>query len=259
MANKADEMSLIEHLEELRRVIIVSLLSTLVLAVASYFYVDKILAVLLEPLTATGNKIFFTGITEAFFVKIKLSLFTGFLAALPVILWQAWGFIVPALKKNERTYFTLFVVLSFFFFWGGVVFAFFGVYRLGIMFLLRFAGPELIPMLTIDKYISFTMAFLLPFGFVFELPLVSFFLANLELVSYKFLAKSRRYALLAIIILAAVITPTPDIITCLLVAGPVYLLYEASAGVVKIVERKKERKRKMEELSDLALSKGSCH
>jgi len=257
MATKADEMSLIEHLEELRRVIIVSLLCTLVLAVASYFYIDKILAVLLEPLTATGNKIFFTGITEAFFVKIKLSLFIGFLAALPVILWQVWGFIVPALKKNERTCFTLFVVLSFFFFWGGVIFAFFGVYRLGIMFLLRFAGPELMPMLTIDKYISFTMSFLLPFGFVFELPLVSFLLANLELISYKFLAKSRRYALLAIVILAAVITPTPDIITCLLVSGPVYLLYEASAAIVKVVERKKERKRKMEEMADLALSKSS--
>ncbi|BAF59891.1 Sec-independent protein secretion pathway component TatC [Pelotomaculum thermopropionicum SI] len=252
MAKKTEEMSIIEHLEELRRVLIISILGTFVLAVAAYFYIDKILAVLLEPLTSSGNKIIFTGVTEAFFVKIKLSVFIGFLAALPVILWQVWSFIIPALKKNERFYFTLFVVLSFICFIGGIVFSFFGVYRLGVMFMLRFAGPELVPMLTIDKYISFTITFLLPFGLVFELPLISFILARLELINYRFLAKNRRYALLIIVVAAAVLTPTPDVITCLIVSGPMYLLYEASAWIVRIVERGTARRKRREELAELA-------
>ncbi len=260
MAKKTDEMSIIEHLEELRKVLIVSIIGTIVFAVGAYFFIDQILAVLLEPLTNTGNKIFFTGVTEALWVKIKLSLFVGFLAALPVILWQVWSFIIPALKKNERVYFTVFVLISFFSFIGGITFAFFGVYRLGIMFLLRFAGPELMPMLTIDKYIAFTITFLLPFGIVFEFPLVSFFLAKMELISYRFMSKNRRYAILAIVVLAAVLTPTPDIITCLIVSGPMYLLYEVSAWIVKIVERRTARKKRLQEAAEMseAQTSDSC-
>lgn len=256
MAKKSDEMSIIEHLEELRRVLIVSIIGTIVFAVAAYFFIDEILAILLEPLTSTGNKIFFTGVTEALLVKIKLSFFVGFLVALPIILWQVWSFIIPALKRNERVYFTLFVLISFFSFIGGITFAFFGVYRLGIMFLLRFAGPELMPMLTIDKYIAFTITFLLPFGIVFEFPLISFFLAKMELISYNFMARNRRYALLAIIVLAAVLTPTPDVITCLIVSGPMYLLFEISAWIVRVVEGRIARKKKLQELTELSEAGG---
>ncbi len=258
MAKITEEMSIIEHLEELRKVLIVSVVSTTVFAVVAYFFSDQILAVLLEPLEATGNKIYFTGITEALFVKIKLSFFTGFIVALPVILWQIWSFIIPALKKNERILFTLFVVISFICFVSGVVFAFFGVYRMGVMFLLRFAGPELTPMLTIDKYITFTMTFLLPFGIVFEFPLVSFFLAKLELITYRFLAKSRRYAILAIVTLAAILTPTPDVITCLIVSGPMYLIYELSIWIVRIVERRIARKKKKQELEEMAKAQAAA-
>ena len=102
MAKKTDEMPIMEHMEELRRVLIVSIIATLVLAVAAYVFSDWLLAVLMEPLTNVGQKVFFTGITEAIFVKLKLSFVAGFLAALPIILWQIWSFVVPALKKNER-------------------------------------------------------------------------------------------------------------------------------------------------------------
>lgn len=252
MAKKTDEMSIIEHLEELRRVLIISIIGTTVFAVAAYFFSDQILATLMEPLTKLGQKVFFTGVTEAIFVKIKLSFFTGFLAALPVILWQLWSFIIPALKKNERVYFTLFVLVSFLCFVGGVAFGFFGVYRYGVTFLLQFAGPNLAPMLTIDKYISFTISFLLPFGIVFEFPLISYFLAKLELVTYAFFARNRRYAILAVVVLAAVITPTPDIITCLIVSGPMYLLFEISVTVVRIVERRIARRRQREQMAEMA-------
>jgi len=252
MAKKTDEMTVISHLEELRRVLLISIISTTVLAVAGYFFADWILSSLMEPITKLGQKIYFTGVTEAIFVKIKISFFAGFLAALPIILWQIWSFVVPALKKNERLYFTLFVFISFISFLGGIAFGFFGVYRMGVIFLLQFAGPSLTPLLTIDKYISFTISFLLPFGIVFEFPLISFFLAKLELVTYAFFARNRRYAILAVVALAAIITPTPDLITCLIVSGPMYLLFELSVLVVRIVERRIARRKERERLAEMA-------
>lgn len=252
MAEKTDEMPVMEHLEELRRVLVVSTIATIVLAIAAFFFIDQILAILMEPLTRIEQQVNFLGITEPIFVKLKLSFFTGFLAALPIILWQIWSFVVPALKKNERVAFTSFVLVSFFCFIGGVAFAFFGVFRYGVNFLLQFAGPTLSPMLTIDKYISFTISFLLPFGIVFELPLVSYFLARLELVSYAFFAKNRRYAILASVVIAAVITPTPDIITCLIVSGPMYLLFEFSVFVVRITERRVARRKKRRQMAEMA-------
>ncbi|TEB05009.1 Sec-independent protein translocase protein TatC [Pelotomaculum schinkii] len=251
MAKTNGEMNIIEHLEELRHVLIVSIITTAIFAVGAYFFSDRILASMLEPITKLGQKIFFTGITEAIFVKIKISFFAGFLAALPVILWQVWGFIVPALKKNERIYFSIFVLISFVSFLGGIAFGFFCVYRMGVMFLLQFAGPTLTPLLTIDKYISFTISFLLPFGIVFEFPLISFFLAKMELVTHAFFARNRRYAMLAVVALAAIITPTPDVVTCLIISGPMYLLFELSALVVRIVERKLARKKERERLVDM--------
>jgi len=247
MAKKKVEMSIVEHLEELRKVLIVSIIATFVLAVAAYFFSDNILALLLNPLTSIGQKIFFTGVTEAIYVKIKLSFFAGFIAALPVILWQIWSFIIPALKKKEKTYFSIFVLLSFLCFIGGVAFGFFVVFDLGISFLLQFAGPILDPLITIDKYISFTISFLLPFGIIFELPLASYILAKLEVINYRLLAKNRRYALIGVVALAAVITPTPDIFTCLIVSGPLYLLFEMSAWIVRIVEKGIARRKKREE------------
>lgn len=251
MAKKSDMMPVTEHLEALRRVFIVSIISTMVLAVAAYIFSDQIMAVLMEPLTRLGQKVFFTGVTEAIFVKIKISIFAGFLAALPVILWQVWGFIIPALGKKEKMSFSFFVLISSLCFFGGVAFGFFGVYRYGVTFLLQFAGPSLAPMLTIDKYISFTISFLLPFGIIFEFPLVTFFLAKLGLVTYSFFARNRRYAILAAVVISAVITPTPDIITCLIVSGPMYLLFEASIMVVRIVERGTARRKRREEAAEM--------
>ena len=246
MATKSDEMPILDHLDELRRLLIISLVSTLILAIAAWFFVDQVLAFVLEPLKNAGQHINYTGITEPIIVKVKLSLFVGFIAALPIILWQVWSFVIPALKKNERVYFTLFVLISSFNFILGVCFCFVSVFRYGIIFLLGFAGPELNPLLTIDKFISFTIGIVLPFGFVFELPLIAFILAKLGLLSYRFIAGNRRYAVFVIVCVAAVITP-PDIFTCLMVTGPVYLLYELSALIVRLVERGNKRRMEKEE------------
>jgi sec-independent protein translocase protein TatC len=246
VAKTPDEMPIIDHFEELRRLLIIALVSTFVLAIVAYCFIDQILAFVLAPLKEAGQRMNYTGIAEPIIVKIKLSLFVGFVASLPVILWKVWSFVIPALKKNEKVYFTLFVIVSFLCFLLGVSFCFFGIYTFGVLFLLQFAGPELNAMLTIDRFISFTIGFVLPFGFIFELPLIAYILAKLEMISYRFIASNRKYALLIIVVLAALITP-PDVFTLILVSGPVYVLFEFSALIIRLVERNKARARKKEE------------
>lgn len=248
MGKKTDAMPLIGHLQELRRVLIISVVTILLLAVASFYYTQHAMEIILAPVTGLGYKMVFTNVTEALFTRIKLSLFLGFLGALPVILWQVWSFIIPALEKKERIYFTLFTIISLICFTGGILFGLLVVYPSSVKFLLQFGGMEFVPMLTIGKYISFTIWFLLPFGLIFELPLASLFLARMGLISSRFLKKKNKYAILIIVALAALLTPTPDAITCLLMAGPMYLLYLVSVGLVWLVERLRLRKERREAL-----------
>ncbi|MEW6727687.1 twin-arginine translocase subunit TatC [Desulforudis sp. 1088] len=248
--NPEKELSIYDHLGELRRVIIVSLLATVAMAGVCYTFSDRIMAILLEPVTEQGYKIVFVGVTEALFTKIKLSLFLGFIAAMPVTLQQVWSFIAPALRKEEKKFAALFVFVSFILFVGGVLFAFFVVYKMGVKFLLQFAGPELVPMLTIGNYISFTISFLVPFGLVFELPLASFFLSKMGILTHALLAKNRKYAFLGILVIAAAITPTPDLLTMSFMAGPMYLMYELSVWITRMVERGKARKAREEALAE---------
>lgn len=223
-------------MDELRRALIVSILATFSMAVICWFFSDRVLAILLQPVNAFGSKIIYIGVTEAVMTKIKLAFFLGFLAALPVTLWQFWGFVIPALRKVERIYFTLFVLLSFVLFMGGVAFGFLVVYRLCISLLLKYGGSQLIPMLTIGKYVSFTINFLLPFGLIFEMPLASFCLAGLGLLKYRTMARMRKAAILASVVLASALVASPEIFSVLLLAAPIYLLYEISATIVRLVE-----------------------
>lgn len=234
--SRPDEMTVVQHLEELRRLLIICIISTFVTSVGCWFFSDAALKVLLEPVTATGNKIIYIGVTEAIMTKIKLALFLGFLVSLPVTLWQFWGFIIPALRKVERIYFTLFVLISFVLFIGGVAFGFLVVFKLCVAFLLRYGGSQLVPMLTVGKYVSFTLNFLLPFGLIFEMPLASFFLAKLGIISYRTMVKGRKFAILAAVVIASAVVSSPDIFTVLLFASPMYLLYELSATIVRLVE-----------------------
>ncbi len=241
-ASQNDEESVIQHLEELRRVIIISIVSTFITAGVCWFISDPVLKILLEPITSKGYNVIFIGVTEAVMTKIKLAFFLGFLASLPVILWQFWGFIIPALHKMERIYFTFFILFSFLLFIGGVTFGFIVVFRLCVHFLLNYGGSELIPMLTIGKYVSFALNFLLPFGLVFELPLASFFLAKLGVISYRTMVKARKIAILASVVIASALVASPDIFSVLLMAAPLYLLYEISANIVRVVEWLASRK-----------------
>ncbi|ACA59631.1 twin-arginine translocase subunit TatC [Candidatus Desulforudis audaxviator] len=240
------EMSVVEHLHELRRVFLVSIVAVVVFAIAFFFARDFFLGIVKEPVASLGYDLQFLGVTEPVMTYFRLSLYLGFLAALPIILWQVWSFILPALKRDERKYFTIFVVLSYLAFIGGVAFSFFVVYRLGVQFLLRFAGEELMPMLTLANYVSFTIKFTLPFGLVAQLPLAAYLLAKLGVVTRAFMIKIRKHALLVIVIVSAMLTPA-DLLTCLLLATPMYSLFELSILIVGMVEKRKAKAREKAE------------
>lgn len=251
MANQ-EEMTVVQHLEELRKVLIISIISTVVAAAVCWFFSERFLAILLQPVTGAGHEIIYIGVTEAVMTKIKLAFFLGFLAALPITLWQFWGFVIPALRKIERVYFTLFILISFLLFVGGVAFGFLVVFKLCVSFLLSYGGPQLVPMLTIGKYVSFTLNFLLPFGLIFEMPLASFFLARLGIINYRSMVKGRKIAILVSVVIASAVVSSPEIFTVLLFAAPMYLLYEISASIVKVVEWSMNLKKSGQKFSILA-------
>jgi len=233
-----NKMTIFKHLEDLRRVLVVSAVAIAVASSVAFYYRDWLMKFITSPVNEFHIKLVYTGMTEGVFTYITLALIAGLIAALPIILWQIWGFIVPALYPNERRWVYILVPTSLLLFAGGLLFAYYSVFRVAVKFFVMISG-DLQPMITIAKYLSFTIWFLLPFGLVFELPLVVMFLTRIGMVTPEFLVKKRKYALLIIFIVAAVLTPTPDPLTQTLMGGPMYLLYEISILVSKMVRKKK--------------------
>ncbi len=240
MTTAEKPMSWIAHLEDLRRMIIVSVIALLVATIACYFYSDQLLALLQRPISDLDIKLVFIGVGEGFFAKIKISLYAGFVFSFPIIAWQIWRFVVPALYPQERRYALVLVPVTVLLFISGVVFAFFTVFPIAIKFLLTVAG-ELEPMISIGYYLSFCMAFLLPFGIVFEMPVAAMFLTRIGIITPQLMANNRKYALLVMFVVGAVLTPGPDPVSQLLMATPMYLLYEVSIIVSRFVKAKKKK------------------
>lgn len=235
------KQTLIEHLEELRKVIIVSLIAWLIASFLSYFaFMDQLFAFLVDPLNDLGVPLVQITITEAFFTKLKICLAAGLVIAMPVILWQVFSFILPALTPQEKRLLYMLFPLAVVAFVVGIVFCYLVVLRFAIFFLILGAGTGLTPMISVSKYISFLAAFVLPFGFIFEMPLISLFLTRLGVINHRKLASLRKYALLAVVTIAAALTPGPDVVSQLLMAGPMYLLYELSILVSRIFAKKEE-------------------
>ncbi|MBO8159081.1 twin-arginine translocase subunit TatC [Thermosyntropha sp.] len=242
-----DRQTIIEHLEDLRKALLISVIAIIIAAVFSFYYSEQILAIIMSPLKSLNENLVVTGVTEAFFVKLKLSFIAGFIIAFPIVVWAIWRFVKPALYPHERKYVYILFPVTVLLFAGGVLFAYFGILKLILNFFIYIAGENLETMFKVDQYVSFVLAFTIPFGIVFELPVVVFFLSKLGIISYEFMAKNRKYALLIIVILAAALTPGPDPFSQIMMAVPVYLLYEISIWITKIAEPSEERKQKMEE------------
>ena len=235
------EMHLTDHLEELRKRLIFVFIAIALFTVVAYFFSEDLFRLLMAPLLGvmpSQSGLIFTSLTETFFTYLKISLLAGFFAAFPVVIYQIWKFSAPGLYANEKRYVFPFVFFASIFFVGGALFGYFVVFPFGFKFFMGFATDFITPMPTVKEYFSFSVRLLFAFGIVFELPVVTAFLALLGLVKAQTLSEKRKFAVLGAFVVAAILTP-PDIVSQLMMAGPIIILYEMSIIVARICGRKK--------------------
>jgi sec-independent protein translocase protein TatC len=224
MAGSIKEMSFLDHLEELRKRIIRSLIVVLIFSIAAYYFSSKIIDFVAKPLP----KVYFMSPTEGFMIRIKIAIIVGIVASVPVLLYQIWRFIAPGLFAKEIKVVGPIMVFSTSLFFAGGALCFFLVIPIAMRFFLGQGTDKLQPLLRINDYISFVGFMVLAFGVSFELPILSYFLAKMGILKSGFMSKGRRYAIVGILIFAGVITPSADVASQLMLAVPLYFLYEIS-------------------------------
>ena len=234
------KMSFLDHLEELRKRLLISFIAAAVGFLACWAFAEPIFAKLQEPLTTflpKGDKLAYTRLTAPFFLYMKVAFFAGLFVAAPVILLQLWLFIAPGLYKKERRLAAPFIIFgSLFFIMGG----YFG-YRFLLPATCSFfveTGKQFKQMVTVDDYFSFASMIILATGIVFETPILIFFLARLGIVTPAFLMQKFKYAIVLSFVVAAVVTPTPDMVTQAALAVPMIVLYLIGVGVAYLFGKK---------------------
>ncbi|MGD2022560.1 MAG: twin-arginine translocase subunit TatC [Desulfobacterales bacterium] len=241
MLAEEEKIPFTSHLEELRNRLIKCFIAIGVGFVASYGFKEILFNILVRPLVTVmepGDHLIFTGLPEAFFTYLKVSLLSGLMLASPVLLYQFWMFVAPGLYQKERRLLAPIVILSSFFFIAGALFGYFIVFPWGFKFFLGFATESIRPLPSMKEYLAFSAKLLLAFGLVFELPMVLTFLARLGIVSVEFLKRNRKYALLLFFAGAAMLTP-PDVVTQIMMALPLMVMYELSIIGARVFGKKK--------------------
>jgi sec-independent protein translocase protein TatC len=238
------KMPLTAHLEELRWRLIKALSAIGVAFFGCYAFAERLFDFLTRPLLALnvgqGTEadvvhLIGTGVVEAFFTKLKVSFIAAIFVSSPMILYQLWQFIAPGLYATEKRYARPFVFFGTFFFVCGAWFCYALVLPVGYRFFIeQYGSIRVSPEIRISEYLSFTSRMLLAFGATFEMPVITFFLARLGVVTHTAMLQYLRYAILAIVIVAAVLTPGPDVASQLLMAGPLLVLYALSIGVAYV-------------------------
>jgi len=244
MRKKQNEMSFFEHLGEFRKRILYSLAGVVIFFMASWPFVDKLYYWLSLPVLKylpKGTNLAFTSLTEPFMMYVKLSFISGLFLASPFIFYQLWLFIAPALYKKEKHLVFPFVLMTTVFFLAGGAFGYFITFPWACEFFLD-VGKNFTPIITINEYFSLAFRVLVGIAVVFEMPVLAFLLAKMRIISARFLVKYFKYAVVAIFIIAAVITPTPDMITQSIFALPMIVLYLLSILIAKWVGPKDEEK-----------------
>ncbi len=222
------EQPLRDHLQEFRKRLIICLVVVAIAALACYNYVDDIIALLSGP----AGKLYFMNPSEVFFTYMEIALYAGILFTLPVLLYEVWAFVAPALWPEERRAVLVILPTAVILFYVGLVFAYYLVIPAAVTFFMGFATQTLQPMFSLESYLSFILALTLPFGFIFELPLIVVFLAKIGLVTGDFLKGKRKILIVIAFIFAAVVSPTTDIFTQTMIAVPLIVLYEISLFIV---------------------------
>ncbi len=231
-------MPFLQHLEELRWRLFKSLIAIVVMAMIAFYFAGELIQLIKLPFGDTP--LYNIQVTGTFYAYLKVALFAGVIAALPIVFYQLWAFISPGLYKREKAVILPMVAVSTLLFAVGAGFCFAVVLPIAFKFLMGFATDIVQNTITIGSYIDFVGLLMLAFGFGFQMPVIAYFLGKIGLITPSFLSKGRRYALPLLLIVGAVLTP-PDVFTQVLLAGPLYLLYEISIIVVKVTQRKKAR------------------
>ena len=245
MAGDERRMTIVEHLEELRRVLIISSIAWLITTVVAFIFHGAIFDFLLHPLQSvlikTNNHITSTAVfgspTEGLTIPIKISAIIGIVGALPIVLWQVWGFVSPGLRPVERKFVGPFIASALLLFAGGAAFAYF-VMPIGLNFLATFLGSSAVYLPDINSYLSFLLLLIIAFGVTFELPVVIILLGLLGIVSSSLLRRKRKGIWVGIIIGALVVTPGADPYTPTALFIPLIVFFEASILILDKVFRR---------------------
>jgi len=231
-------MTFTEHLEELRWGLIKSFAAVVLAFFSCFFFSDRIVAFMIAPLKRglqPGESLIGTGVTEAFFFEMKVALVAGVFLASPVIFYQIWRFIAPGLNESEKKLVIPFVLFTSFFFIAGAYFCYWVVLPVAFQYFIeQYRSLDVSPEIRIGEYFTFFSRMVLAFGITFELPLFTLFLVRLGIWDYRFMWRTFRYAIIVICIVAAILTPGPDIASQLLLAVPLTILYLLSIGVAYV-------------------------
>lgn len=239
--HEEEKQPFLSHLEELRKRLVAISIGIGVAFVICYIFSERLFQYLILPLKAVlpkGERLIFTNLPEMFITYLKVSLIAGILLAAPFIFYELWLFIAPGLYQREKKYVIPFVLFSTILFVGGSLFGYFVVFPFGFKFFLGFSNEYVKALPSVKQYFSFSIKLLFAFGVVFEMPVVVFFLTKMGMVTSDFLKKQRKYAILLIFIIAAILTP-PDVATQIMMAGPLLILYEISILISKMAKKKK--------------------
>jgi len=235
-----EKQPFVSHLQELRQRLTYCLIAVCLAFVVTYFFRERVNVFLLQPfrkVMPSGSSFIFTGVTEAFLTYFKIWILTAVTVASPMIIYQMWMFVAPGLYEKERRYVYPLILWGSFSFAVGVSFCYGIVMPYLYKFFVSYASDFVIPMPDLKGYVSLTLKLLIVFGFLFELPLVAYFLAKAGIINYRFLAKKRRYAILGAFVLSAIITP-PDPVSQIVVAMPLWGLYELSVVIARFFGKK---------------------
>jgi len=258
------QMPLLDHLIELRNRLMWACGAIFVGFVICYLFADHIYAFLVQPLAdiyqgQTGRRMIYTGLTEAFFTYIKVAFWAGAFLTFPIVAAQLWMFIAPGLYRNEKQAFLPFLIATpILFFIGGAI-AYYVVFPLAWRFFVSFetaGGPETLPIeleARVGEYLSLVMKLIFAFGLSFQLPVALTLMGRVGLVSSEALSRNRKFAIVGVFVVAAIITP-PDIISQVTLAIPILILYEMSIFAVRIVERRRAEAEAAEAAADAAAS-----
>lgn len=242
MRQASKHLTIMGHLEELRQRFTICIIALGITTAGSFLLVDKLREIMIRP--AGQIQLVFITPPEAFLADLRLAIMFGLALALPILVYQILAFVLPAFESYEKKLILPVVIAVIVFFILGVLFAYFILFPFSVRFFLTFASDTLQPMFTVSNYLAFAVNFIFTFGLVFQMPLLFFLLGSFNLVEANLLRRCRKYALLVVLILAAVLTP-PDVVSQLMMGLPLYGLYELGILLVAASKRR-EKKQKSE-------------